>query len=164
MRFSAASVSTLLVPPSAMPASGYYLPQMDPDQGFRTVTADLGSASGWTWYLVWSRPNWRQGQGGPITLLSVGGTSVLQADGVRGAGDRLMRFSGGSMRVLTSSLERRHTHSVVIRNTPDAGVDVWLDGSQVVSGAANPLAGSAPGALFVLHSGAKPGRCTMLVP
>ena len=60
-----------VVPPSAMPAPGYYLPQMDPDQGFRLATANLGSASGWTWYLVWSRPNWRQGQAGPITLLSV---------------------------------------------------------------------------------------------
>ena len=68
-----------------------------------------------------------------------------------------MLFSGGSMRVLTSSLERRHTHSIIIRNTPGAGVDVWLDGNQVVSGVANPLAGSAPGALFVLHSGLSQG-------
>jgi hypothetical protein len=146
-----------VVPPSAMPAPGYYLPQMDSDQGFRLATANLGSASGWTWYLVWSRPNWRQGQTGPITLLSVAGTIVLQADGVRGAGDRLMLFSGGSLRVLTSSLERRHTHSVVIRNTPGAGIDVWLDGNQVVSGATNPLAGSVPSELLVLHSGLSQG-------
>jgi hypothetical protein len=81
------------VVPPAMPQGGYYLPQMDLDQGFRLATADLGAASGWTWYLVWSRPNWRQGLVGPITLLGFPGSSpgtylpVLHADGVRGAGD-----------------------------------------------------------------------------
>ena len=130
---------------------------MDPDQGLRLATADLGSGNGWTWYLIWSRPNWRQGVAGPITLLSAGATPVLQADAVRGAGDRLMLFSGGSTRVLTSSLERRHTHSIIIRNTPGLGVDVWLDGNQLVTGAANPLPPSAPGALFVMHSGASQG-------
>jgi hypothetical protein len=85
------------VVPPAMPADGYYLPRMDTDQGFRLATANLGSASGWTWYLVWSRPNWRQTLAGPITLLSIGGATVLQADGVRGAGDRLMLFSGSAV-------------------------------------------------------------------
>src|SRR5689334_6122973 len=92
-----------VVPPNGLPQPGYCLPQLDPDQGFRLASADLGSGSGWTWYLVWSRPNWRQGLSGPITLLSAGGTTILQADGVRGAGDRLMLFSGAAMRVLTSS-------------------------------------------------------------
>jgi hypothetical protein len=146
-----------VVPPNGLPQAGYCLPQLDPDQGFRLASADLGSGSGWTCYLVWSRPNWRQGLSGPITLLSAGGTTILQADGVRGAGNRLMLFSGSAMRVLTSSLERRHTHSVIIRNTPGSGVDVWLDGNQVASGAANSLPGSAPGALFVLHSGVSQG-------
>jgi hypothetical protein len=141
------------VVPPAMPTAGGYLPQMDSDQGFRLETADLGSASGWTWYLVWSRPNWRQGLTGPITLLSIAGATVLQADGVKGAGDRLMLFSGSGMQVLTSSLERRHTHSIIIRNTPGAGVDVWLDNNHVASGVANPLGATASGALFVLHSG-----------
>ena len=86
-----------VVPPNATPHVGYYLPQMDPDQGFRLATADLGSGSGWTWYLVWSRPNWRQGPSGPITLLSAAGTAILQADGVSGAGDRLMLFPGAAM-------------------------------------------------------------------
>jgi hypothetical protein len=140
-----------------MPQAGYYLPQMDLDQGFRLATADLGAAVGWTWYLVWSRPNWRQGNAGPITLFSIGSAIVLQADGVRDAGDRLMLFSGTGAVVLTSTLERRHTHSVIIRNTPGSGVDVWLDGSRVASGVPNPLGASASGALFVLHAGLSQG-------
>jgi hypothetical protein len=146
-----------MVPPNATPQVGYYLPQMDPEQGFRLATADLGSGSGWTWYLVWSRPNWRQGPSGPITLLSAAGTAILQADGVSGAGDRLLLFPGAAVQVLTSSLERRHTHSIIIRNTPGAGVDVWLDSVQVGSGVANPLPPSVAGALFVLHSGINQG-------
>jgi hypothetical protein len=146
-----------VVPPNAIPQSGCYLPQLDPDQGFCLATANLGAAVGWTWYLVWSRPNWRQGVTGPVTLLSAGGTTILQADGVSGAGDRLMLFSGAAMRVLTSSLERRHTHSIIIRNTPGAGVDAWLDGNQVASGVASPLSANASGGLFVLHSGVSQG-------
>jgi hypothetical protein len=142
-----------VVPPNAIPQAGCILPQMDPDQGFRLASTDLGSARPWTWYLVWSRPNWRQGLGGPITLLSSAGTAILQADGVPGAGDRLMLFT----HVLTASLERRHTHSVIIRNTPGAGIDVWLDGTQVATTVANPLPAGAPGALFVLHSGTSQG-------
>ncbi len=146
-----------VVVPPAMPQGGCYLPQIDTDQGFRLATANLGAASSWTWYLVWSRPNWRQGLAGPITLLSIGGATVLQADGVRGAGDRLMLFSGNGAVTLTSALERRHTHSIIIRNTPGIGVDVWLDGNQVASGVVNPLGASAAGALLVLHAGGSQG-------
>ena len=76
-------------------AGGYYLPQWIPIRGSGSRRPISVPASGWTWYLVWSRPNWRQGSvRARLRLLIAGGTAVLQADGVRGAGDRLMLFSG----------------------------------------------------------------------
>ena len=50
-----------VVPPGALPSSGQYLPVMDPDQGLRLPTQTFGTGLPWTWMLVWSRPNWRQG-------------------------------------------------------------------------------------------------------
>ena len=140
-----------IVPP-AIPQSGEYLPKMDGNSGLRLASANLGAATGWTWYLVWSRPNWRQGSTGAISLLAAGGVTVLAADAIRGAGDRLILFPGAGQVVLTSALTRRHTHSIIIRNTPGSGVDVWLDGDQVATGAANPL-GAGGGSLLFLHSG-----------
>ncbi len=43
---------------------------------------------------------------------------MLQADAIRGAGDRLSLFPGAGQVVLTFALTRRHTHSIIIRNTP----------------------------------------------
>jgi hypothetical protein len=144
------------VVPPAMPQSGEYLPKMDSDSGLRLPSANLGAATGWTWYLVWSRPNWRQGSAGAISLMTAGGVAVLQADAIRGAGDRLILFPGAGQVVLTSALTRRHTHSIIIRNTPGSGVDVWLDNAQVATGVTNPL-GAGSGPRFFLHSGQSQG-------
>jgi hypothetical protein len=127
---------------------------MDPDSGLKLGTAQLGAGSAWTVYLVWSRPNFAQGVGAPqIALLTIAGTVLLAADALPGAAQRLILFPGATPAVLTNALERRHTHSVIIRNTPGAGVDVWLDGVQVASAVVNPLASSLSGALLFLHGG-----------
>ena len=127
-------------------------PALTPDLGFIAATLTYGANTSWTWYLVWSRPNWRQNSGrddNPITLISLGSSPILQADS-SGGGSRLVLFPGASETVLTAALERRHTHSIVLRYTLGVGVDVWLDTTQVATAAPVPL-GLAMGSVVLLH-------------
>jgi hypothetical protein len=144
------------VVPPALPAAGQQLPVIDPDQGLITAAMAVGANSAWTVFLVWSRPNWRQTGTGTSVLLSIGGTQVLAADNSSGT-NRLVLFPGASQVVLTSTLERRHTHAITLRNTPGVGVDVWFDSTQVATAAGNPLAASLSSPLLFLHSGAYHG-------
>ena len=150
-----------MVIPPALPASGQQLPVMDPDQGLISTAMNLGSATPWTLFLVWSRPNWRQSSTAASTLLSIPastpgiGTVILAAD--NNGGDRLVLFPGAQQTVLTSALTRRHSHAVIIRNTPGTGIDVWLDAVQVATAAPNPLASSLKAPLLFLHNGAANG-------
>jgi hypothetical protein len=145
--------------PPAVPNSGYLLPQMDADTGLQLASASLGQSLAWTVYLVWSRPNYLQGYGVPtsIALLTLGTTVVLGADALAGPPARLILFPGPSQTVVTTALERRHTHSIIIRNTPGVGVDVWLDDTQSVVAAPNPLPSNAAGPLLFMHSGSAGG-------
>jgi hypothetical protein len=145
----------MVVPPN-LPQPGQQLPLMDPDQGLISTAMALGSAAAWTVLLVWSRPNWRQNNTGPSTLLSLNGTVVLAADNTSGS-NRLVLFPGNQQTVLITDLTRRHTHAVVLRNTPGIGVDVWLDSAQVAAAAANPLAASFSAPLLFMHSGGGDG-------
>ncbi|MFL5283591.1 MAG: hypothetical protein ACJ8AW_22020 [Rhodopila sp.] len=141
-----------VVPPT-LPPAGRQLPLMDPDQGLATSgSLDVGAGSAWTVFLVWSRPNWRQGGAIASTLISVGGTSVLAAD--NNGGTNLTLFPGTQATVLSTGITRRHTHAVLLRNTPDAGVDVWLDGTKVVTAAPSPLPPSLNAPVLFLHNGA----------
>lgn len=141
------------VTPPALPASGQQLPLMDPDQGLQSAAMALGSGSAWTLMLVWSRPNWRQASSVPSILLSVGGIPVLAADNSAGS-NQLVLFPGTGQTVLASSLTRRHSHALILRNTPGVGVDAWLDAAQVATAAPNPLAASFSAPLLFLHGGA----------
>ncbi len=136
-------------------SSGTLSPCLDPDQGFRVANIGFPAGSAWTWFLVWSRPNRRQASGrdsDPITLASWNGLPILQADST-GASARLTLFPGSAPVVLTSALDRRHTHSVIIRYAPSAGVDVWLDDMRVTTGAINPMPTTPAGQTLLLHSG-----------
>ena len=143
-----------LVVPPALPASGQQLPVMDPDQGL--ISPAMTLSAGWTLYLVWSRPNWRQTGTGSSVLLSIGGTPVLAATNASGP-DQLVLFPGSGQTVLTSTLERRHTHAVIISATPGAGVAVWLDGVPVATAAANPLPSTLNAPFLFLHAGTSAG-------
>jgi hypothetical protein len=135
-----------------------YGPSLDADWGLAHAGFQLGSAAAWTRYLVWTRPNLRQGtyyvNSSPIPLIhcNASGTTILQADSAGTA--NLTLFPGtASQTVLSSALTRRHTHAIILRNTPGAGVDVWLDGVQVASHIKNPLSASANAQVLFLHDG-----------
>jgi hypothetical protein len=143
-------------PASALSSYG---PTLDPDWGLSHPGFELGSQAAWTRYLVWTRPNWRQatyyGNAAPIPLLHTmagNGTNVLQADSIEGSNLTLFP-SAATPTILTSSLARRHSHAIILRNTPSHGVDVWLDGVQVATGVANPLPASALAQVLFLHDG-----------
>lgn len=138
-----ASVSNPLTPP------------LDPDLGFQLPASVVNWNGSWTWYFVWSRPNWRQGSGrdaNPITLLSVGGLPVLQGDSLGGT-NRLVLFPGSAQTVLSQALTRRHTHSVVLQMQAGGGVSVWLDGTQVATSAASPQIPQNASPVLFLHDG-----------
>ena len=127
-------------------------PALDPDAGLQIPNVQFQAGANWTRYLVWSRPNWRQNSGRdsrPITLIASGGTPVLQADSASGQ-NRLMLFPGSlNQTALSTTLARRHTHSIVLRNRAGVGVDAWMDDRLVATAVSNPLASAAP--LVLLH-------------
>ncbi len=138
-----------------------YGPTLDPDWGLSHPGLEFGSDAAWTRYLVWTRPNLRQGtyyvNSAAIPLLHsvAAGATLLQADS---AGGNLTLFPGtAAQKILVSSLARRHSHAIILRNTPGVGVDVWLDGVQVASAASNPLGASEHAEVLFLHDGSVQG-------
>jgi len=138
-----------------------YGPSLDADWGLSHPGFELGSAAPWTRYFVWTRPNLRQGtyyvNAAPIPLIhcTAAGTTILQADT---SDSNLTLFPGtASQFTLTNTLARRHSHAVILRNTPGTGVDVWLDGVKVASAITNPLGARANGQILLLHDGTVQG-------
>lgn len=140
-----------------------YGPSLDPDWGLSHPGLEFGSGVAWTRYLVWTRPNWRQGTYyvdiDPIPLIHTmagAAMTILEADSAEGS--NLTLFPGAaSQTVLTSTLARRHSHAVILRNTPGVGVDAWLDGVRVASAVENPLSASANAQVLLLHDGTVQG-------
>jgi hypothetical protein len=134
--------------------TGLLQPALDPGSGWQLPESTASATSSWTWYLVWSRPNWRQGtvfNANPITLLTIGSHAILQVDSYGGA-NRLVLFPGAGQIVLNSNMARRHTHSIVIRYSPTSGADLWLDNTQVAQSVPwSP--GALSGPVLLLHDG-----------
>lgn len=145
-----------IVPPNTLPATNQPLPVMDPDQGLLSGNLALGSGQAWTIYLVWSRPNWRQNTSAPSCLLSADGTAILTVDNSGGSGN-LTLFPGAQQTVLTSSMTRRHTHAVILTNTPGTGLSVWVDGLHLLSVGINPLPTTLTTGLLFVHDGTNGG-------
>ena len=140
------------------PEIAVYGPSLDADWGLSHPGFELGAAAAWTRYLVWTRPNSRQGtfyvDADPIPLITCtfSSSTILQADSLPGTNLTLFPSTAGAT-VLSNALTRRHSHAVILRNTPGQGVDVWLDGAQVASRIINPLPASALGQVLLLHDG-----------
>lgn len=128
-------------------------PALDPDLGWQTDAVQVGSATAWSCFLVWSRPNWKQ-SGIPATgasvLISASGTPVLSVEG-RGGDGNLILFPGLWQTVIRSGFARRHTHAVLLCHTPGHGIDVWVDGQEAGTGLPCPLQAQEPPPLLLLH-------------
>ncbi len=141
------------------PGIASYGPTLDPEWGLVHPGLEFGSGLPWTRYFVWTRPNWRQGtiygNAHPIPLIHTmigNGLTLLQADSSEGS--TLTLFPGTSAQtIVTSALARRHSHAIILRNTPGQGVDVWLDGEQLASAVPNPLPANALAQTLLLHDG-----------
>jgi hypothetical protein len=135
-------------------SSGLLQPVLDPSAGWQIPSPTISATADWTLFLVWSRPNWRQGtnvDSNPIAILNVGSQTVLQLDS-RGPGNRLVLFPGTNQVVASSSMTRRHTHSIVIRYSVTLGTDLWLDSVRVARSV--PWSGGAQsGPVMLLHDG-----------
>ena len=133
-------------------ASRLLQPALDPNSGWQLSGSKAGANSSWTFYLVWSRPNWRQGtsfDADPITLLMIGSQPILQVDS-NGGTNRLVLFPGPGQIIVNSTMARRHTHSLIIRYSPQVGADLWLDNVQVAQSVPwSP--GSLSGTVLLLH-------------
>jgi hypothetical protein len=133
-------------------ASPTYSPTLDPDTGLQLPSLSVAPDAAWTRMLVWSRPNLRQGtyyvNSNPVSLICSNGTVLLS---LSTTGNTLTLFPTGAAVVLSSSMTRRHTHTIILRNTPGSGMDVWLDGQQVASAVANPMPAGVTGQIVLMH-------------
>jgi hypothetical protein len=127
-------------------------PTLDPDTGLQLPNLSLAPDAAWTRMLVWSRPNLRQDtildNANPVAIICVNGVVVLS---LSTTGATLTLFPAGAAFVLSSAITIRHTHAIILRNTPGVGVDAWLDGVQVASGVQNPLPAGVTGQVVLMH-------------
>lgn len=139
--------------------SGTLTPALDPDLGFQLPSLTFSPALAWTRVLVWSRPNSRQNSGkdaSPSILISSGSQPLLQMDSGPSMG-ALAVLSSAAPTIFPDCIERRHTHSVLLRNIPGQGLDVWFDDRRLGSSLSNSAFPSATQSVTFLHDGTPSG-------
>lgn len=120
-------------------------------------SVDLGSSKAWTFWMTWTRPRWKYSGGSypqenstvSTSLIRCGSTDLLTLPG--GDPSQLAMFN--STLPVPGSITERHTHSIIIRNTPGTGVAVWLDNVRVVTAGVNFYSASQLGKLVFLRDG-----------
>lgn len=139
--------------------SGTLTPALDSDLGFQLPSLTFSPTSAWTRLLVWSRPNSRQNSGkdsSPSTLITSGSQPLLQMDSGPNEG-ALTVLSTSTPTTFSNVIERRHTHSALLRNVPGRGLDIWLDENKLgfsLSNAALPVVAQPA---ILLHDGTPSG-------
>ena len=139
-------------------------PYIDTGTRQQISSVTMSAGTGWTRYLVFTRPSRVQvDQFGAyasyaLPVLAIGSTVIVSCSN-NGQNDTLTLFPGtGSASVISSTRPQRFTHAVTLRNTAGSGVDVWLDGVQVLTGVTNPYS-SLAGTLNVLGNGTVSASC-----
>lgn len=137
--------------------TGPYYPTLDYDLGVQVPSVSMAASASWTRAYVWSRPNWKQNpystDGSPNAVLYSGTTGIVQIDGAAGSGALTLFPGSANPLVVATNIARRHTHAIILRNTPGQGVDLWLDGTQLATAASTQGAPQTPGTLLLSHSG-----------
>ena len=136
-----ASISTLIPDANTWPMEAA-------SQSLAVANADLRASAAWSLTCTWSRPNLAQAYqnpqaAGPVPVLQLGGATLL-ALANNSVGDTLKLFPGGANVSVATGLSRAFTLSVTLVNRPGAGVDVWVDDTQVATAVPNPLAAAGP--------------------
>ena len=129
-----------------------------------TAASSVGATSSWTWYNRVVSPELEAGH--RLQRKSHHAYDSRLAGNIAGRqqwrGQPTRSICPAPARSFSApGMTRRHTHSIIIRYSPAAGTDVWLDGTSVAQSA--PWPASAPaGQVILLHDGTPFGGAHVL--
>lgn len=114
--------------------------------GLRASAAPMGKNAPWTVYLVFTRKGKFYDSGSNVSkrqpFLGYGQTNLATIESDASGGAMKLWTGSASEQTILASPDRIATYAVVIRNTPGAGVDVWVNGTQTLSAVPNPMSAS----------------------
>jgi hypothetical protein len=114
--------------------------------GLRASAAPMGKNVPWTIYLVFTRKGKYYDSGSSVSkrqpFLGYGTTNLATIESDASGGAMKLWTGSASEQVIVASPERIVTYALVIRNTPGAGVDVWVNGTKTLTAVPNPMGAS----------------------